>query len=64
MDIDKVLAELRAELARINDAIVTLERLQQGVPRRGRPPGWLRKVTQQPERPAPKLKRKAPASER
>ena len=41
MDIKKVIEELHKELARINEAIQTLERLQQGTPRRGRPPGWL-----------------------
>lgn len=41
MDIQQVLAELRQELERINEAIASLERLQRGVPRRGRPPRWL-----------------------
>ncbi len=41
MDIKKVIEELHAELARIDEAIETLERLQDGRPRRGRPPGWL-----------------------
>jgi hypothetical protein len=41
MDIRKVIQELHAELARINEAIETLERLENGMPRRGRPPGWL-----------------------
>jgi hypothetical protein len=39
MDITKVVAELRQELANLDAAIVTLERLQQSGPRRrGRPP--------------------------
>jgi hypothetical protein len=41
MEIRKVLAELHKELARLDEAIQTLERLEQGTPRRGRPPGWL-----------------------
>ena len=41
MDIKKVIRELHEELARIDEAIETLERLETGVPRRGRPPGWL-----------------------
>lgn len=41
MDIKKVIRELHEELARIDEAILTLERLRQGTPRRGRPPGWL-----------------------
>jgi len=38
MDLDKVLAQLRAELENLNAAIVSLERLQSEGPRRGRPP--------------------------
>jgi hypothetical protein len=39
MDFAKVLAELRQELANLDAAINTLERLQRsGPPRRGRPP--------------------------
>ena len=39
MDITKVVAELRQELANLDAAILTLERLQQvGPRRRGRPP--------------------------
>ena len=43
MDISKIIAELRAERARIDEAIVSLERLSlAGTPRRGRPPAWSR----------------------
>jgi hypothetical protein len=38
MDLVKVLAELRNELDVLNEAILSLERLQQVKPRRGRPP--------------------------
>jgi hypothetical protein len=41
MDISEIIQELHAELARLNEAIETLERLENGMPRRGRPPGWL-----------------------
>lgn len=41
MDIKEVIRELQAELARIDETIETLERLERGMPRRGRPPGWL-----------------------
>jgi hypothetical protein len=41
MDLTKVLAQLRAELANLDAAIVSLERLQQEGPRRGRPPKAL-----------------------
>jgi hypothetical protein len=37
MDLVKVLAELRKELDVLNEAIVSLERLQHVKPRRGRP---------------------------
>jgi hypothetical protein len=38
MDLGKVLTLLREELESLNAAIATLERLQQGGRRRGRPP--------------------------
>jgi hypothetical protein len=38
MDLTKVLANLHQELDSLNTAIATLERLQQGGQRRGRPP--------------------------
>lgn len=49
MDVNKMLAELRAEREQIEEAILSLERLARGRgKRRGRPPSWLtemRKVT-------------------
>ena len=41
MDLAKVLLQLREELAALDAAIVSLERLHQGGRRRGRPPEWL-----------------------
>lgn len=41
MDLSKVLAQLREELANLDAAILSLERLQQEGPRRGRPPKAL-----------------------
>jgi hypothetical protein len=42
MDLEKVLAQLRAELENVDAAILSLERLQQATSkRRGRPPLWL-----------------------
>ena len=41
MDLDKVLAQLRAELQNLDAAIVSLEGLQSEGPRRGRPPKVL-----------------------
>jgi len=60
MDIEKVLAELHRELARIDEAIDTLERLRQGHPRRGRPPRWLREVRGGSSRRHPASKPKRP----
>ena len=37
MNIGKILAELRSELETLNDAILSLEKLQNVAPRRGRP---------------------------
>ena len=58
MDIKQVLEELHRELARIDEAILTLERLQAGSPRRGRPPGWLSLVAKSTRDSEKKLKRK------
>ena len=43
MDIAKILNDLRAERAQVEEAILMLERLQRGqsAHRRGRPPKWL-----------------------
>jgi len=41
MDLAKVLAQLHAELQNLDAAIASLERIQQGGRRRGRPPEWL-----------------------
>jgi len=43
MDILKMIAELHGELARIEEAVIILEKLPHtGTPRRGRPPAWSR----------------------
>ena len=44
MDLTKVLAQLRAELENLDIAIASLERIQNGSRRRGRPPIWLSKT--------------------
>jgi hypothetical protein len=41
MDLSRVLAQLREELENLDAAILSLERLQQDGPRRGRPPKVL-----------------------
>ena len=63
MDITKVLAQLRAELANLDAAILSLERLQSGSVRRGRPPGWAAGRTAPPSSPARAsgVRRKTPA---
>lgn len=38
MDLSKVLSQLREELANLDAAILSLERLKTDAPRRGRPP--------------------------
>jgi hypothetical protein len=45
MDINKMLAELRAEREQMEEAIMTLERLARGRGRRrGRPPAWMSQI--------------------
>jgi hypothetical protein len=42
MDIQRVLADLREQRDRVEEAIVAFERIaRRQVPRRGRPPKWL-----------------------
>ena len=43
MEVDKILADLREELATIDSAIVAMEKLavSKGGKKRGRPPKWL-----------------------
>jgi hypothetical protein len=48
MDLSKVLAQLRAELENLDAAIASLERIEQGNRRRGRPPIWLSKGRPKP----------------
>lgn len=48
MDLSKVLAQLRTELENLDAAIASLERIEQGNRRRGRPPIWLSKVRPKP----------------
>lgn len=44
MDLTKVLAQLHAELENLDAAIASLERIEQGSRRRGRPPLWISKT--------------------
>src|SRR5437588_114243 len=46
LDIDKMITELREEGAQIERVILSLKRLARGrTRRRGRPPSWLKEVT-------------------
>jgi len=51
MDLHRMITELEAERARLDQAIEALERLNsnKGMPRRGRPPGWLKKQLEEME---------------
>jgi hypothetical protein len=56
MDVSKILAELKAERAQIEEAILSLERLARGRGRGpGRPPNWMADV-------APKRRGRPPGS--
>ena len=60
MDINKMLAELRAERDQLGEAILTLERLAVGRgKRRGRPPKWMTAVKRRGRPPGSKNKPKA-----
>lgn len=59
MDVTKILADLRAERAQIEEAILSLERLARGRGRRrGRPPSWMSAGEPQP----PKRRGRPPGS--
>jgi len=60
MDINKMLAELRAEREQVEEAIIVLERLALGQgKRRGRPPAWMTTVKRRGRPPGSKNKAKA-----
>ena len=42
MNLTTILDDLRREREQIDEAILSLERLAAGSPRRGRPPAWLK----------------------
>jgi hypothetical protein len=60
MDLAKVLVQLREELSNLDAAIVSLERLQEGAKKRGRPPAWLAGA-RKAERTSRKPREEAPA---
>jgi hypothetical protein len=60
MDLAKVLQQLHEELEALNAAILSLERLNQGGRRRGRPPEWLAALKRESK---PKKKKSAHLAE-
>lgn len=63
MDVTKILAELKAERAHLEEAIVTLERLSRGqAKRRGRPPAWLSATASSSVEPLAKRRGRPPGS--
>jgi hypothetical protein len=59
MEIEKMLAELRAERDQLDEAILTLQRLEAGRGRRrGRPPAWMSAVKRRGRPPGSKNKPK------
>jgi hypothetical protein len=63
MDINKMLAELRAEREQVDEAIIVLERLARGQgKRRGRPPAWMTTVKRRGRPPGSKNKPKTAGS--
>jgi len=67
MDIHRILAELRSEKERLEEAILTVERLAAGSlgKRRGRPPKWMANAkVATGTSPAPKKRRRFSAATR
>jgi hypothetical protein len=59
MDINKMLAELRAEREQVEQAIMVLERMARGQGKRpGRPPAWMSQVKKRGRPPGSKNKPK------
>jgi hypothetical protein len=54
MDLSKVLQQLHEELANLNAAILSLERLQEAGKHRGKEPGWIEEM----EKPARKARKR------
>lgn len=64
MDITTLIAELRAELQQIDEAILALQRLGlSGAKRRGRPPKWLVETKAAEAPPAGKKKKRVISAE-
>ncbi|HLK50504.1 MAG TPA: hypothetical protein VKT49_20330 [Bryobacteraceae bacterium] len=66
MDLQRILAQLRGELANLDAAIESLQRLQRTGNRRGRPPSWLgalKKPGRRPRKSKPKRSDGRPEAE-
>lgn len=64
MDLAKILRQLHEELANLDAAIISLEKLQESGRRRGRPPAWLSDVNlEKPAKPRRKPRRQPPDEE-
>ena len=64
MDLAKILRQLHEELANLDAAIISLEKLQESGRRRGRPPAWLSDVNlENPAKPRRKPRRQPPDEE-
>jgi hypothetical protein len=60
MDINKMLADLKAEREQLEEAIMTLERLARGRgKRRGRPPAWMSQIKRRGRPPGSKNRPKS-----
>jgi hypothetical protein len=60
MDLNRMLKELHAELAGVDQAILVLERVASGRgKRRGRPPAWMKTVKRRGRPPGSKNKPKS-----
>jgi hypothetical protein len=59
MDVIKMLAELHQHRDKLDEALLTLERLARGLgPRRGRPPVWMSELKRRGRPPGSKNKAK------
>jgi hypothetical protein len=62
MELSRVLEQLRRELVHLDAAILSLERLQAKVARRGRPPAMLSELRKAHPEPKPASRRRARGS--
>jgi hypothetical protein len=64
MDIEKMLAELKAEREGVEQAILVLERIAAGRGRRrGRPPAWMKTIKRRGRPPGSRNKSKRPTQQ-